>query len=69
VNAGASTQCRAQPCWYWTTKGLKVILHGIRGLGGTVMKTNVDLERAKLIQATLKAEPATVNPIPNGDPK
>jgi len=32
-----------------------VILHGIRGLGGTVLKTNVDLERAKLIQSTLTA--------------
>jgi len=31
------------------------ILHGIRGLGGTVLKTNVDLERAKLIQSTLSA--------------
>jgi hypothetical protein len=27
----------------------------IRGLGGTVLKTNVDLERAKLIQSTLAA--------------
>ncbi len=30
-----------------------VVLHTIRGLGGTVLKTNVDLERAKLIQTTL----------------
>jgi uncharacterized membrane protein len=37
---------------------LEVILHAIRGLGGTVLKTNVDLERAKLIQTTLSAEPA-----------
>ena len=29
------------------------ILHEIRGLGGTLLKTNVDVERAKLIQATL----------------
>jgi uncharacterized membrane protein len=36
---------------------MEVILHGIRGLGGTVLKTNVDLERAKLIQATLRADP------------
>ena len=36
---------------------MEVILHAIRGLGGTVLKTNVDLERAKLIQATLRAEP------------
>jgi uncharacterized membrane protein len=32
---------------------LDVILHKIRGLGGTVVKTNVDLERASLIQSTL----------------
>jgi uncharacterized membrane protein len=32
---------------------MDVILHVIRGLGGTVLKTNVDLERAKLIQSTL----------------
>jgi uncharacterized membrane protein len=31
------------------------ILQGIRGLGGTVLKTTVDLERAKLIQSTLAA--------------
>jgi uncharacterized membrane protein len=48
---------------------LEVILHAIRGLGGTVLKTNVDLERVKLIQATLSAEPVAVSPIPNGDPK
>lgn len=32
---------------------MDVILHEIRGLGGTVLKTNVDVERARLIQATL----------------
>jgi uncharacterized membrane protein len=32
---------------------MDVILHTIRGLGGTVLKTNVDLERARLIQSTL----------------
>ena len=32
---------------------MDVILHRIRGLGGTVLKTNVDVQRAKLIQATL----------------
>jgi uncharacterized membrane protein len=32
---------------------LEVILNSIRGLGGTILKTNVDLERAKLIQTTL----------------
>jgi uncharacterized membrane protein len=31
---------------------MEVILHTIRGLSGTVLKTNVDLERAKLIQST-----------------
>src|SRR5262249_31494723 len=34
---------------------MDMILHKIRGLGGTVLKTNVDLERAKLIQSTLAA--------------
>jgi uncharacterized membrane protein len=32
---------------------MDVILHKIKGLGGTVLKTNVDVERAKLIQSTL----------------
>jgi uncharacterized membrane protein len=32
---------------------MAAILQGIRGLGGTVLRTNVDLERAKLIQSTL----------------
>jgi uncharacterized membrane protein len=35
---------------------LEEILAAIRGLGGTVVKTNVDLERAKLIQSTLRQE-------------
>jgi len=48
---------------------LEAILHAICGLGGTVLKTNVDLDRAKLIQTTLSAEPAAINPIPNGDRK
>jgi uncharacterized membrane protein len=34
---------------------MDAILHAIRGLGGTVLKTNVDLEHAKLIQSTLSA--------------
>jgi uncharacterized membrane protein len=34
---------------------LDAILQEIRGLGGIVLKTNVDLERAKLIQSTLAA--------------
>jgi len=40
-----------------TEGDMEVILHSIQGLGGTVVKTNVDLERAKLIQSTL-ATPA-----------
>src|SRR5262249_36951328 len=36
---------------------MDVILRGIRGLGGTVIKTNVDVERARLIQSTLNASP------------
>jgi uncharacterized membrane protein len=34
---------------------MDVTLQKIRGLGGSVVKTNVDLERANLIQATLAA--------------
>jgi uncharacterized membrane protein len=34
---------------------MAAILEGIRGLGGTVLRTNVDLERARLIQSTLAA--------------
>jgi uncharacterized membrane protein len=34
---------------------MAAILQGIRGLGGMILKTNVDLERAKLIQSTLAA--------------
>ena len=39
---------------------MEVVLHKIRGLGGTVLKTNVDLERARLIQSTLAARADTV---------
>jgi len=39
---------------------MDAILHAIRGLGGTVLKSNnVDLERVKLIQATLAASAGT----------
>jgi uncharacterized membrane protein len=38
---------------------MDVILHAIRGLGGTVLKTNVNVERARLIQSTLLAGPAS----------
>jgi len=34
---------------------MEAILAAIRGWGGTVLKTNVDLERARLIQSTLAA--------------
>ena len=37
---------------------MDVILHKLRGLGGTVLKTNVDLQRARLIQSTLAAPSA-----------
>ncbi len=36
-------------------RDMEVILHAIRGLGGTVLKNNVDVERAELIQSTLAA--------------
>ena len=36
---------------------MEAILHGIRGLGGTLLKTNVDVERARLVQSTLAAAP------------
>jgi len=45
---------------------MDVILHGIRGLGGTVLKTNVDMERARLIQSTLAASSAQTSK-PGGD--
>jgi hypothetical protein len=41
---------------------MNAILRAIRGLGGTVLKTNVDLERAKLIQSTLAASADTIQP-------
>jgi uncharacterized membrane protein len=36
---------------------MEVIQRTIRGLGGTVLKTNVDPQRAKLIQSSLAAAP------------
>jgi uncharacterized membrane protein len=44
---------------------MDIILHTIRGLGGTLLKTNVDLARAKLIQATLAAD--STPPIPSSN--
>ncbi len=41
---------------------MNAILPAIRGLGGTVLKTNVDLERAKLIQSTLAASADSPHP-------
>jgi uncharacterized membrane protein len=41
---------------------MEVILHALRGLGGTVLKTNVDRERAELIQSTLAAPADTGKP-------
>ena len=38
---------------------MEMILNSLRGLGGTVLKTNVDMERAKLIQSTLAASADT----------
>jgi uncharacterized membrane protein len=38
---------------------MEAILHAIQGLGGTVLKTNVDLKRAELIQSTLAASADT----------
>jgi uncharacterized membrane protein len=46
---------------------MAAILEGIRGLGGTVLKTNVDLQRAKLIQSTLAAVAGEMAKS-NGDP-
>ena len=37
---------------------MEVILSAIRGWGGTELKTNVDLERARLVQSTLAARSA-----------
>lgn len=36
-------------------RNLHATLQGITGIGGTILKTNVDLDRAKLIQSTLRA--------------
>src|SRR5439155_21811677 len=41
---------------------MDVILHGIRRLGGTVLKTNVAVEGAGLIQSTLAAAPSASSP-------
>ena len=45
-----------------TAEDLSAILKAIRGLGGTVLKTNVDLEQAKRIQSTLASLEKGQNP-------
>jgi uncharacterized membrane protein len=40
---------------------MELILHRIHGLGGTVVRTNVDPERAKLIQSMLAATSANTS--------
>jgi uncharacterized membrane protein len=40
-------------------RDIDAILQGIQGLGGRVLKTNVDLQHAKLIQSTLTADSAS----------
>ena len=44
---------------------MELILHRIRGLGGTVVRTNVDPKRAKLIQSTLAGASASVSEVGN----
>jgi uncharacterized membrane protein len=41
---------------------MEMILHAIQGLGGTVLKTNVDVKRAELIQSTLAASAGEDDP-------
>jgi uncharacterized membrane protein len=46
---------------------LPAILRGICGLGGTVIRTNVDLERLRLVESALAAAPAgNANPLSEG---
>jgi uncharacterized membrane protein len=46
---------------------MDVILAALRGLGGTVLQTNVDVERARLIQSTLSTVPAKTGKNGGGD--
>ena len=41
---------------------IDAILPAIRGMGGTVLKTNVNLQRAKLVQSALAASANTTQP-------
>jgi uncharacterized membrane protein len=36
---------------------MDVILYALRGLGGTVLRTNVDLEEVRRVQSVLAASP------------
>jgi uncharacterized membrane protein len=47
---------------------IDAILPAIRGWGGTVLKTNVDLERAKLIQSTLADSAGATRPLGHSAP-
>jgi uncharacterized membrane protein len=47
---------------------LRAILPAIRGWGGTVLKTNIDLERAKLIQSTLADSSGATLPLGHSAP-
>jgi uncharacterized membrane protein len=47
---------------------LDAILPAIRGMGGTVLKTNVDLERAKRVQAALADSSDPTRPIGHSVP-
>jgi uncharacterized membrane protein len=44
---------------------MEVVLHTLKGMGGTVLRTNVDLERARLIQSTLAASADKTQPAGN----
>ena len=55
ANRRATAETVAQKSYVNTD--MDVILERIRGLGGRVLKTNVDGERAKLIQQTVSGGP------------
>src|SRR5262245_54576192 len=46
---------------------MDVILATLRGLGGTILQANVDVERARLIQSTLSAVPSKTSENAGGD--
>ena len=47
---------------------IDAILPAIRGMGGTLVKTNVDLERAKRVKASLADSSDTTQPIGHSVP-